>query len=99
MHFLVIDNRFSLSPVYVFLEGDPREDVEFPGLPVHQVTLQRRPASFGCEGAIGQNLADAARFEEFRSDRAIAAGYELVEPRYVGPTWTSYARAFPREPK
>jgi hypothetical protein len=102
VHFLVIDDRFP-SPVYVFLDADPRQEEGFPGLPVFQVNLERPsdPGGSGWDGgvtpaaSVGRYLGDPARFREFGSDRAVdTARYQLVEPRYVGPTWKAYVRHF-----
>ena len=96
MHFLVIDDRFP-SPVYVFLETDPRQEEGFPGLPVHQVTLERQKSQLGCSltMAVGRHVGEPALFREFASDRAVAAGLcLLIEPRYIGPSWKAYTRVF-----
>jgi hypothetical protein len=104
MHFLVIDSRFQV-PVFVFLELDPRGPGAKPGLIVHGVTLElveadRRRAHPGgavvCpQVAIGQDPDRLDRFVEFLSDRHVrAAGFTLIEPRYVGPSWESYLSVF-----
>jgi hypothetical protein len=105
MHFLVIDTRFG-APVHVFLEHDPRAHPGFPGLTVRAVDLDppRGPygeplgwsgASYSPTSAVGQNPWRTDRFREFGSDRAVAgAGFVLVEPRYVGPSWSEYVNAY-----
>lgn len=96
MHYLVIDTRFP-SPVHVFLEADPRPEEGFPDLPVRQIRLDRPNALTGSGAAlaIGRHAADKGHYREFASDAAVsAARYELVEPRYIGPTWKAYARMF-----
>jgi hypothetical protein len=105
MHFLVIDHRYG-TPIHVFLELDPREHDDFPELVVRRVDLDS-PVPVGEEvpwraglgvspmGAVGQSPWRADRFQEFGSDRAVAAaGYVLIEPRYVGETWSGYLSAF-----
>jgi hypothetical protein len=105
MHFLVIDNRFRV-PVFVFLELDPRRPEADAGLAVHGVTLElaetdsgRRSRSGGPVGrsqvAIGRDPSRPDRFVEFHSDGHVrAAGFTLIEPRYIGPTWESYLSMF-----
>ena len=105
MHFLVIDNRFG-APIHVFLDLDPREHDGFPGLKVREVDLDspllpgeevpwRAGLGAAPMGAVGQNPWRADRFQEFGSDRAVAAaGFALIEPRYVGPSWSAYLSAF-----
>jgi len=98
MYFLVIDDRFG-TPIYVLLEVDPRGERGFPGLAVREVTLERRPApvrpSVGAGAAVGRDPARLDRFREFGSSGAVAgAGFILIEPRYVGPSWPSYLTAF-----
>jgi len=45
--------------------------------------------------AIGQDPDRLDRFVEFRSDGHVrAAGYTLIEPRYVGPSWETYLSVF-----
>jgi hypothetical protein len=105
MHFLVIDRRYG-TPIHVFLELDPREQDGFPELTVRQVDLDS-PLPAGGEvpwraglgvspmGAVGQSPWRTDRFQEFGSDRAVvAAGYVLIEPRYVGQSWSGYLSAF-----
>jgi hypothetical protein len=105
MHFLVIDSRFG-TPIHVFLERDPRGEDDFPGLAVQAVTLES-PVASGEEtlwrsgvgsasaSAVGRNPWRSDRFREFESDRAVAgAGFVLIEPRYVGPSWWSYLSTF-----
>jgi hypothetical protein len=104
MHFLVIDRRFRV-PVFAFLELDPRKPGADPGLTVRGVTLElveshpARPHPGGTvvrpQVAIGQDPERPDRFVEFLSDGHVrAAGFTLIEPRYVGPTWESYLSVF-----
>lgn len=98
MHFLVVDKRFG-TPIYVILESDPRGDVGFPGLPVLPITLERliyRDTLRGKPlGAVGRDPSQLDQLREFGSDRAVAgAGFILIEPRYLGPSWPSYLSAF-----
>ena len=105
MHFLVIDNRFRV-PVFVFLELEPRRPGSDPGLPVRCVSLDRaddrRSRSAHDHGAgvrpnvaIGQDPQQPDRFLEFLSEGHVrAAGFGLIEPRYVGPTWEAYLSVF-----
>jgi hypothetical protein len=100
VHFLVIDVRFG-TPIYVFLALDPRQSADYPGLPVREITLTLPDATVCCEPphvgrcSIGQDPNWINRFREFGSDGAVAgAGYTLIEPLYVGPTWQAYAQEF-----
>lgn len=102
MHFLVIDTRFAAA-VHVFLETDPRAEAEFPrGLSVQDVTLEPDKPLPGSTGSgigsgqtVGQDSERPRRFREFASDReASRAGFTVIEPRFVGPTWVSYQRTF-----
>src|SRR5688572_21194414 len=95
MHFLVVDARFG-TPIYVFLERDPLGQDGYPDLVVQEVTLEAGGASaVGRRAAIGRDPAHLERFREFGSDGAVArAGFILVEPRYVGPSWEGYCRHF-----
>ncbi|MCE9562675.1 MAG: hypothetical protein K8U57_11570 [Planctomycetes bacterium] len=103
LNFLVLDSRFG-TMIYVILETDPRKEREFPELNVREIQLERRPTAPGtspqdagiCAGAaIGRDPAHLYRFREFGSDRAVAgAGFILIEPRYVGPSWPAYVSAF-----
>src|SRR5262245_8604708 len=94
-YYLVVDRRF-LAPVYVFLAQDPHEEPGFPGLGVREVTLALQPAGQSTPmAAIGADPAQPGSFREFPSDRhARAAGFTLIEPRYVGPTWAAYLAVF-----
>jgi hypothetical protein len=100
MHYLVIDNRFA-SPVYAFLDQHPGSDRGFPGLAVHSVNLDTAPEkSYGARTAtgyaIGQDPRSPSDYRQFGSEGAVrAAGFGLIEPRYVGVSWGSYARMFP----
>ena len=103
MHFLVADDRHP-APVYVFLDADSRHEDGFPGLPVTHVILDRHLEPAGHAGwygggcvttSIGRSLAEPEWFREFRSDGAVtAAECRLTGPRYVGPMWMAYLRAF-----
>ena len=96
MHFLVVDARFG-TPIYVFLERDPHGQDGYPGLRVEEVTLEAvvAPSAASRRAAIGRDPAHLERFREFVSDGAVArAGFILVEPRYVGPSWEGYCRHF-----
>jgi hypothetical protein len=103
MHFLVIDTRFS-TPIYVFLELDPRNMGTYPGLAVQEITLEALPAldgtgpgpiGIGRRPAIGRDPYQLDRFREFSSDGAVArGGFILIEPRYVGPSWDAYVQEF-----
>jgi hypothetical protein len=105
VHYLVIDDRFRV-PVFVFLELDPRGPDARWARAVRGVTLElaetgaggRAPAGgavFRPQVAIGGDPERPDRFVEFPSDGHVrAAGYALIEPRYVGPTWESYLSVF-----
>jgi hypothetical protein len=95
MHFLVVDSRFG-TPIYVFLEADPHGDVDYPGLAVHEITLEGIAAASGNRRtSIGRDPNHLTRFREFTSDGAVArAGFILMEPRFVGVNWEGYSRQF-----
>lgn len=94
MFFLVIDSRFG-TPIYVFLELDPRLEEDYPGQTVREVTLESPSYRVGGIYAIGRDPAVPDRFRKFCSDGAVAgAGFILIEPRYVGATWQAYTREF-----
>jgi hypothetical protein len=100
VHYLVIDDRFRV-PVFVFLEVDPRRPGAGPGRPVRWVTLDSPDAGSpqasrgGGLTAIGRDPERLDRFVEFPSEGHVrAAGFTLIEPRYVGPTWESYLSVF-----
>jgi len=96
MHFLVIDDRYG-TPIYVFLELDPRGMTAYPGLTVREVTLEtpEPAAALGRRSAIGRDPQQLDHFRGFGSDGAVAgAGYILIEPRYVGPSWEAYSHVF-----
>jgi hypothetical protein len=97
-YFHVIDNRYG-TPIHIFLELDPTSEPGFAGLKVSSVTLETpaNPSGTGISAgvAIGRNPHQLDQFRAFGSDRAVAgAGYILIEPRYVGPSWPSYVLAF-----
>jgi hypothetical protein len=79
---------------------DPSGEPGFPGFEVRPVTLEWPADSSGFGGvpagvAIGRNPHQLDQFRTFGSDRAVAgAGFILIEPRYVGPSWPSYVLAF-----
>lgn len=105
MPFLVVDPRFG-TPIYVFLEIDPRREADFPDIAVREVTLSPvaevvgRPTRASGLGptraaAVGRDPHRLDQFTEFGSDRAVSgAGFILIEPRYVGPSWAAYQLAF-----
>jgi hypothetical protein len=102
----VIDRRFG-GPIFVFLEDDPRmswPDAE-PLCPVLAVTLElaaaprsvpvRGGAGVRSDAAVGRDPERVDCFREFHSDRHVrAAGFVLIEPRYVGPSWATYIGVF-----
>jgi hypothetical protein len=99
MHYLVIDDRFR-SPVHVFLEHAPGSEAGFPGLCVRSVALDVAAVGaggyrLGAGGSVGQDPGRPGHFREFGSDGAVAAaGFGLIEPRFIGGTWAEYDRAF-----
>jgi hypothetical protein len=103
VHFLVIDTRFGV-PIYVFLERDPNEvggRVRFRG---RWVTLEDAASgdhddlsnlTLGTTVAIGGDPNRADRYAVFESEGAVrAAGFSLIEPRYMGPSWETYLSVF-----
>jgi|GEM_PF-5960731 len=105
MHFLVIDVRFRV-PIFVFLELDPRESgVDCAG-DVRVVTLEFAVARSGgtprqsgdsvrAQATIGRDPHQPDRYVEFPSDGHVrAAGFAVIEPRYVGPSWETYLNVF-----
>jgi hypothetical protein len=104
MHFLVIDRRFGV-PIYVFLEKEASTDDGGPVMKGRWVTLESvLPPDHGVGqhahggasvGAIGSDPEQPDRFAEFASDGHVrAAGFTLIEPRYVGPSWETYLSVF-----
>jgi hypothetical protein len=104
MHFLVVDNRFGV-PIFVFLERDPSSVEGSPGVRGRWVTLDpveipvsktgRAHPGFAGTAAIGADPGRRDRFAEFPTDRDVRdAGYALIEPRYVGPSWETYLSVF-----
>ncbi len=104
MHFLVIDNRFRV-PIFVFLEHDPSAGVGCPVQGGRWVTLE--PAAQSELGfrrvhsrlagpvSIGSDPKRYDRFAEFPTDNDVrAAGFTVIEPRYVGPSWETYVGVF-----
>jgi hypothetical protein len=60
-----------------------------PSVPV------RGGAGVRSDTAIGRDPQRVDHFREFRSDRHVrAAGFVLIEPRYVGPSWETYIGVF-----
>lgn len=105
MHFLVIDDRFRV-PIFVFLEFDPRESgFDCVGV-VRVVTLEFATArsgatprqsgdSFRAQSTIGRDPNQPDRYVEFPSDGHVrAAGFAVIEPRYVGPSWETYLNVY-----
>jgi len=104
MHFLVIDNRYGV-PIYVFLEQEPSREAGRPSPRGRWVILETStPADPGVKlpkhesgamASIGGDPERLDRFAEFPSDAHVkAAGYSLIEPRYVGPSWETYVSVF-----
>jgi hypothetical protein len=96
MFFLVIDFRFC-TPIFVFLEIDPRGSEGYPGLAVCEVVIEFAPSRSKASQirALGRDPHQLTRFREFGSDGAATrAGFILIEPLYVGLSWESYAREF-----
>lgn len=104
MHFLVIDSRFAV-PIFVFLEADPNEGGLHEPLPGRWVTLDQANApkvhagkttvGLGDKVAIGGDPKRVDRFAMFASEGAVrAAGYSIIEPRYLGPSWDTYLSVF-----
>jgi hypothetical protein len=97
--YLVVDNRFPI-PITILLDLDPSAEPGFPGFVVREVTLEPTGRADGQQGvsardAIGRDPGKLDRFRSFPSDGAVArAGYILIEPRYVGPSWPAYVLAF-----
>jgi hypothetical protein len=94
-YFLVIDRRFP-APVYVFLADDPRGEPGFPGFGVREVILAAGPpGGLTPELAVGGDPDRPDRFTRFPTDgHARLAGFALIEPRYVGPSWAGYLAVF-----
>ena len=104
MHFLVIDRRFGV-PIYVFLESDPNDNEGRAKLRGRWVTLEpaasskrndeRQHSELGTVAAIGGDPNRPDRFAVFASDGDVrAAGFSLIEPRYLGPSWETYLSVF-----
>jgi hypothetical protein len=102
VHYLVIDDRFRV-PVFVFLELDPRRSGTDFHRVVRGVTLDQtgdslphvHQAGVRPTDAIGQDPERLDRFVGFPSDGHVrAAGFALIEPRYVGPSWEAYLSVF-----
>lgn len=97
MKYLVIDARFGTA-IHVFLENHPGSAEGFPDLQIREVEMEPLPESaargrFG--SGVGQDPCDPWAFREFLSDRAVtAAGFGLVEPRFVGTSWGQYEKSF-----
>jgi hypothetical protein len=103
MYFLVIDNRFGV-PIYVFLERDPNDTEGRAKLRGRWVTLEPATISNGADptnaslaaaSAIGGDPSRPDHFAVFASEGAVrAAGFSLIEPRYMGPSWETYSSVF-----
>jgi hypothetical protein len=104
MHFLLIDTRFGV-PISVFLEDDPSHVAGGSALSGRWVTLEpaapselgfrRRHSVLAGPVSIGADPARQDRFAEFPTDHDVrAAGFALIEPRYVGPNWETYVGVF-----
>ncbi len=104
VYFLVIDNRFGV-PIYVFLEHDPNSAEGRAKLRGRWVTLEltnsperladQSQATLGTSAAIGGDPNRPDRYAVFASEGAVrAAGFSLIEPRYMGPTWETYLSVF-----
>jgi hypothetical protein len=104
MHYLVIDRRFGV-PIFVFLESDPNKPEGRPQQRGRWVNLKvAEPAQAGAQTsalrprgntAIGGDPERPDCYEEFASDGHVrAAGFALIEPRYVGPNWETYLNVF-----
>lgn len=94
--YLVVDRRFP-TPITVILDLDPSAESGFPGFAVRTITLEPDASNpeVSARDAIGRDPARLDRFRAFATDRAVArAGFILIEPRYVGPSWPSYVLAF-----
>ncbi|OWK43020.1 hypothetical protein [Fimbriiglobus ruber] len=96
MHFLVVDARYG-TPIYAFLEFDPRGTNDYPGLVVQEVAIESTESAgaMARRVSVGRDPHRLDRFREFISDGAVAkAGFILIEPRYVGVTWQAYVSEF-----
>jgi hypothetical protein len=102
VYFLVIDTRYGV-PIYVFLEHDPNKADERAKLRGRWVTLEPvvtaghsdPHSTLGTTAAIGGDPNRPDRYAVFASEGAVrAAGFSLIEPRYMGPTWESYLSVF-----
>ena len=103
MHFLVIDTRYGV-PIYVFLEHDPNEVAGRARFRGRWVTLELSETgdrgdlshlTLGTTAAIGGDPNRPDRYAVFESEGAVrAAGYSLIEPRYMGPSWETYLSVF-----
>jgi hypothetical protein len=103
VHFLVIDNRYGV-PIYVFLERDPNEVPGRANFRGRWVTLESAGTedrgdlshlALGAAAAIGGDPNRPDRYAVFASEGAVrAAGFSLIEPRYMGPSWETYLSVF-----
>lgn len=96
MHYLVIDGRFG-TPIYAFLESDPRGSKDYPDLAVRVVSVEAAEAATGptARVSVGCDPLRPDHYREFRSDGAVVrAGFILIEPRYVGESWQGYESEF-----
>jgi hypothetical protein len=103
VHYLVIDTRYGV-PIYVFLERDPNNADERAKLRGRWVTLEPAAtaanddpthSTIGTSAAIGGDPNRPDRYAVFACERALhAAGFSLIEPRYMGPSWDTYLSVF-----
>jgi hypothetical protein len=103
VYFLVIDTRYGV-PIYVFLEHDPNDGggrAKFRGRWVRLEpaatagNADARDSSAGSTCAIGGDPNRPDRYAVFTSEGAVrAAGFSLIEPRYMGPSWDTYLSVF-----
>jgi hypothetical protein len=104
VHFLVVDNRYG-APIFVFLECDPIEFDDSLGVRGRWVTLEpatsleiggeSRRSVLGSGAAVGGDPNSPDRFAIFASEGQVRdAGFSLIEPRYIGPSWETYLRIF-----
>ena len=103
MHFLIVDSRFAV-PIFVFLETDPNESgihavrgrwVDLDQSESAEIQARKPTAGFGDMAAIGGDPSRSDHFAIFATDGDVrAAGYALIEPRYLGPSWDTYLSVF-----
>jgi hypothetical protein len=103
VHFLVIDKRYGV-PIYVFLERDPNDTEGRAKVRGRWVNLEPAASAdhgdmshstLGTAAAIGGDPNWPDRYAVFASEGAVrAAGFSLIEPRYMGPSWETYLSVF-----